>query len=259
MIAKYEQRRSTLTVTHNQGLIGYPIRFHKDLELLFLEEGSLEMLIDGVRYTMGPGDLCIVFPNMLHSILAQHSDKYLIMVSPVLLPEFGKQLSHSKPVCPLVTADRLPPIVGQLFRRCSQLRTDEKDRSLLICHVASILGEVLRIVPLQQRSSDPELVQRIVEFVVTRYSEDISLTQLAEAVGYSKFYVSRCLNDTFGCNFRALVNNYRIDTAEQMLLHSRDSVADIAYGCGFLNLSSFNRAFLKYCGISPTAYRKARQ
>jgi len=259
MLTKYEKQKSTLTVTHNQGTSGYPIRFHTDLELLYLEEGSLEMLIDGVCYDMKPGDLCIVFPHVLHSILDQKSEKYLIMVSPVLLPEYAKLLAQSKPTNALVSARELPPIVGQLFRRCAQLTAEEKDHSLLTAYVGIILGELLRVMPLQQRSADTELVQRIMKFVITRYSEDITLEQLADAVGYSKFYVSRCLNDTFGCNFRTLVNNYRINAAEEMLGHGQETVAVIAYACGFSNLSSFNRAFLKYCGVSPTAYRKEKR
>ena len=143
-----------------------------------------------------------------------------------------------------------------LFRRCAQLYAEQKDRTTLLCHVNSILSEVLQAMTLQMRSSDPDLVQRIVEFVWERYTEDISLEQLAEALGYSKFHISRCINDTFGCNFRTLVNNYRINAAEEMLLHSDKSITSIAYACGFRNQSSFNRAFLKYCGSQPAQYRK---
>lgn len=257
MLSRYEQQPSTLTITHSRRIhSGYPIRFHTDLELLYLEEGSMEILIDGVHYTLNAGDLCVIFPNILHSIIDQNTTKYLIMLSPALLPEHEKLLAQCKPVCPLLRADVLPEIIAPLCRRCNQLYPDGKGQGLLLSHVNSILGEALQLLPLQERSSDTDLVQQIAEFVLAHYSEDISLAQLASSLGYSKFYVSRCINDTFGCNFRTLVNSYRISAAEEMLLHSSQSVTAIAYACGFPNQSSFNRAFLKYCGENPTEHRR---
>lgn len=259
MISKYERLKSTLTARCNQVYAStpYPVRFHKDIELLYIEEGCLEIQLDMTQYRLEAGDLCAVFPNILHSITEQCCTKCLIMVSPALIPDFSKLLSQNKPLRPVLRANELPEIVAHLCHRCSQLRPTEKDRSTLLCHINSLLSEILQIMPLQQRSSDPGLVQKIVEFILSRYTDDISLEQLAQAVGYSKYHVSRCLNDTFGCNFRTLVNNYRINAAEEMLLHSDKTITSIAYACGFPNQSSFNRAFLKYCGMKPTQYRKA--
>ena len=257
MISQYERLKSIIFICNStRAHKPYPMRFHKDVEILYIREGVLEMQIESQRYRLESGDLCVVFPNMLHSILSQDCRKYLVTVSPGLIPDFYKQLSSNKPICPVLRGADLPPIVEHLFSRCAQLYAEQKDRATLLCHVNSLLSEVLQAMTLQMRSSDPDLVQRIVEFVWQRYTEDISLEQLAEALGYSKFHISRCINDTFGCNFRTLVNNYRINAAEEMLLHSDKSITSIAYACGFRNQCSFNRAFLKYCGSPPAQYRK---
>lgn len=256
MVSKYERLQNALTASFNCSNGSYPARFHKDVELVCVEDGFLEMQIDKSQYRLESGDVCIVFPNILHSVIRQECRKHLIMVSPALIPEFNRLFSQYKPHCPVLPAQEVPDVIPVLFQRCTQLYTFDGNRNIMIAHINSILSELLREMSLQPRSSEPELVQKIVEFILARYTEDISLEQLAQAVDYSKFYVSRCLNDTFGCNFRTLANNYRISAAEEMLLHSGKSITEIAYTCGFPNQSSFNRAFLKYCGMTPSQYKK---
>lgn len=255
MITKYEQPQAILTVSSRYVRQGYPPRFHRDLELVWLEEGFLEILIDNSLYRLEAGDVYVLFPNIPHNVTAQDCRKHLIMLNPALLPDFTKLFSQSKPLCPILPADKVPNIVPLLFQRCSQLHAEGAQQNALVSHINSILHELLPRMPQQQRSSDLGLIEHIVEYIYGNYSEDISLDKLAGFLGYSKFHISRCLNDTFGCNFRALVNNHRINAAEEMLLHTENSVLQIAYACGFQNQSSFNKAFLKYCGMTPTQYR----
>ncbi|MBQ3865893.1 MAG: cupin domain-containing protein [Clostridia bacterium] len=45
----------------------YPARFHKHLEIAFVEEGVLDVTIDNQTFELNKGDLYVVFPNLLHS------------------------------------------------------------------------------------------------------------------------------------------------------------------------------------------------
>lgn len=250
MVKQYEELTTTLSVYENKVRGVYPARFHKDVELVMVWEGSLEFMIDGANYTLHAGDLCAIFPNVLHAITAQQCKKTMILVSPALVPAVAEQ----KPGNPVIRAQQLDPIVPALFQRCLQLFR-EGNQSLLLQHINSILGELLPLLCVDKRSTSPELVHQIVEFILEHYNEPITLEQLAKKTGYSKYHISRTVADTFGCNFRTLVNNYRISAAEEMLLHKEKSVAEIGGDCGFQNQSTFNRVFLQQCGMTPREYR----
>jgi transcriptional regulator GlxA family with amidase domain len=49
----------------------------------------------------------------------------------------------------------------------------------------------------------------------------------------------------------------RISAARQLLIETETSVAEIAFRCGFRNLSNFNRRFRAMTGLSPREYRAA--
>lgn len=58
--------------------------------------------------------------------------------------------------------------------------------------------------------------------------------------------------------FRAVeyLSHYRINQACKELLSTKKSVLEIAFDCGFRNLSNFNLQFRKITGNAPTEYRK---
>ena len=98
-------------------------------------------------------------------------------------------------------------------------------------------------------------IHRLVMHLLNLYTEELTLESVSEALGYSKHHVSHAIADAFRCNFRTLVNSHRINSAQTQLLSTEKSVSQIAYACGFQNQSSFNRIFLKHCGITPSSFR----
>ena len=87
---------------------------------------------------------------------------------------------------------------------------------------------------------------------------DLKLNQLAAALGIKPHLLSQLLNDELKQNFPEFVNIYRIKHAKQLMSgedHSKKLIT-IAYDSGFNNKVSFNNAFKKIEGTSPSAYRK---
>ncbi|MEN9839911.1 MAG: hypothetical protein RL177_1390, partial [Bacteroidota bacterium] len=62
-----------------------------------------------------------------------------------------------------------------------------------------------------------------------------------------------------GQSFIDYLTTFRIRMASERLIHTRQTVAEIAYACGFNNLSNFNRAFLSRKQMPPGEYRRRYQ
>ncbi len=89
--------------------------------------------------------------------------------------------------------------------------------------------------------------------------EELTLNLLAEQCGQTTSHLSQIINQHFKMNFYDFVNQYRIEEAKKMLLssdHDRLSLLGIAYDCGFKSKSSFNRYFKKFCGTTPSEFKK---
>ena len=93
---------------------------------------------------------------------------------------------------------------------------------------------------------------------------DSSLTMqdLANQMHLNVRDASILINHTIGQHFFDFVNEYRIEKAMRILenpLNNKQTVLEILYEVGFNSKSSFNTAFKKYTGTTPTLYRKSRQ
>ena len=86
--------------------------------------------------------------------------------------------------------------------------------------------------------------------------EELSLKRLSEALEESENHLSETLSQQLNTNFFNFVNSYRIQHAKQLLKTTQQPISTILYDVGFNSKSTFNTAFKKSVGITPSAFRK---
>ena len=87
----------------------------------------------------------------------------------------------------------------------------------------------------------------------------VSLSDLSEKLSISSKNLSQVINQTFGKNFFDFINSYRIQEVQHILKDSRDdkmTILEAMYEAGFNSKSSFNTAFKKETGQTPSEFRK---
>lgn len=87
----------------------------------------------------------------------------------------------------------------------------------------------------------------------------LTLRTLADHCGTTTHQASAAINQCFGSNFYDWVNHYRINEACNALRNTNDGVSQICYAVGFNSKSTFNTAFRKQVGCTPTEYRKRNE
>ncbi|WP_160114667.1 helix-turn-helix domain-containing protein [Aquimarina sp. AU474] len=111
-------------------------------------------------------------------------------------------------------------------------------------------------------SNDDELFNKITELIVHNklYKEpNISLTKVSKMIGKTPQLTSSVINQYAKRNFNDFINYYRIQDAKKILQDVESdmfTISSIAFDTGFSSLSSFNSAFKKFEGITPSSYRK---
>ncbi len=85
---------------------------------------------------------------------------------------------------------------------------------------------------------------------------DLSLEKLALAVDTSKHILSQILNEELGTRFSDFINSHRVNEAKELILKRNKelSISGIALESGFNNKTSFNTAFKKFTGHTPTQF-----
>jgi AraC-like DNA-binding protein len=87
----------------------------------------------------------------------------------------------------------------------------------------------------------------------------LTIGQVARRSGYPEYLVSAVINRRFGGTFWDYINRLRVEAVRARLADREDArtILDIAYDCGFTSKSTFNAAFKRQVGETPSGYRKA--
>lgn len=100
-------------------------------------------------------------------------------------------------------------------------------------------------------------VQKVMEYLNNNFSKEVSLTEAAKIASMTEVSFSRFFKTKTGQTFIDTLNEIRLGNATRMLMETSQGVAEIAYLCGFNNISNFNRIFKKRKGNTPKEFRES--
>jgi AraC family transcriptional regulator len=98
-------------------------------------------------------------------------------------------------------------------------------------------------------------LQTMVDYIEDNLSENITLDQISNYVGYSKYYLNRIFSIYTGISIIDYVRKRKLN-AGMRELQGNKNILDIAFDYGYTSERAFSRAFLKEFGHSPSYYRK---
>ena len=100
-----------------------------------------------------------------------------------------------------------------------------------------------------------EIVEEIDECIKKRNDEALTLSVLAQKLGYSEFYISRKFKEISGMSFRDYLQQRRLAFALKEVRDTSRGLLQIALDFGFSSHEAFSRSFKETYGITPSAYR----
>ncbi|MEJ2618366.1 MAG: helix-turn-helix domain-containing protein [Ignavibacteriaceae bacterium] len=101
-------------------------------------------------------------------------------------------------------------------------------------------------------------LEKIMEQEKLYLDPSLNLIMLAKKISIAPCHLSRIINESFNKSFNSFVNYYRVkESTKYLIQNSREkmNILEIAYTSGFNSKSSFNNAFKKHMGLTPTEYR----
>lgn len=119
----------------------------------------------------------------------------------------------------------------------------------------------------ERSALSPAVRERIKQKLERAMEEDrlyadslLNLRSLSAALKEKAHYVSQVINQDFGVSFHEFVNGRRIEEAKRRLVEAPDrTVLDVALAVGFNAKSTFNTAFRRRTGMTPTEFRAGRK
>ncbi len=256
MKAFYETREGTIFVGE-MTRYPFPLHVHEMLEIAYVMQGECVMQIDGERYLLKPGDMALNFPLVPHSFeqLSPDVKGFAAFFLADSISEFSNTFHTMLPVKPVLRASEVPQDALYAIDKLMEHPGYEYFPTRLgYLHV--LLAHVLEALEFRsaEQMNEKGLADRVVKYIFDHACENITLSTTAHGLGISESHLSHLFSQQFHINFRRFVNAIRIDKAEALMRDPAMTLTAICYACGYENMRTFRRAFVRETGLLPTAY-----
>jgi AraC-like DNA-binding protein len=236
------------------------MHYHRDMELLFIDEGETSMQIAGRTLCVKGGSLLIVNPYEVHSGEVKrggYAHRCICFDMELLgLPHADQILSGGMGYVNVIEeAVSLEPHFTACYEAVKE-RTDGwelRAKGNLLMLFSSLTDRMVSTVP----SKDQTFSKGVLDYIEEHYAEDITSREVAEHFSYDHSYFCRKFKVLFLRKFSDFLNEYRVTIAKEMLL--AHSVTETAIKCGFQNIGYFSRVFKSYTGVNPSGYAKEKR
>lgn len=216
----------------------------------------------GKTYTLDKGHIFFLPPGVETYYEADKQDPWYyawIAFHGTFAGELMKKagLTEDHPVIGVRDADK----IGQMIRDTVNFpEVDAHDFLMRRGMLSLILAKVIE-------ESDSELqsgtdlyslsyADYAIRYIQLHFQEKIRIGKLAEHIGISRSYLVKVMKETIGMSPQEYLMKVRMEFAAHCIVHSEDSIRDVALRCGYEDSLAFSKAFKAYYGMNPTEARK---
>jgi AraC family transcriptional regulator, transcriptional activator of the genes for pyochelin and ferripyochelin receptors len=128
----------------------------------------------------------------------------------------------------------------------------------LVCETVRLFGAGQLVVAVCEGAHSEADSRRLLaarRMIDDRWSEKLTLDQIARACGLNRAKLTRGFREMFNCSIAEALAERRLLQARRLLLTTDLPVSSVGYESGYLNNASFSRAFGRHFGRSPSDYR----
>lgn len=244
---------------------------HTFYEILFCRSGNLQYLLGADRYRVGRGDLIFVPPGVSHSPLyldrlVEPYARYVIWIHPDFIQTLTEHFDFhplSEPVL-LRTKDSGWEYLENYFQSaCMESSTKQEgfqgcilsNAMQLMIHLTRACTHSKVLEPLTEKR---ELLDELIAYIEDHLSEKITLKSAAADFYISERSISRLFSEKMDVSFYRYVTQRRLIAAKVLIMNG-EPLESIGEQVGFLDYSTFYRAFKQAFSISPRQFKKLHE
>lgn len=252
----FREVKTRITFERRKGL-DFPAHIHDDIELVYVVRGGGLAYCDGRQYALTPGSFFLAFPNQTHHYAQCLEGEYIVLIlKPSRLLYHDGVFLDGQPesaVCP-----GAQELAGLLETALAEFRA-EGDSCIVDGYLTAFFGKLLKQCRIEKSHLSRDCVLSILQYCAQHFRENISVQELSQALHISRSHICHIFSRRLHIGFCDYVNSLRLNEAVKLLENKNFSMAEISDRAGFPTIRTFNRAFLKRYGSSPTAYRKMQE
>ena len=253
----------------------YPIHYHKDTEIVYVLDGSINLRNGYCTYSLNAGD---IFTNAGHEVHTMEADTENItavfhisnLFFTQFFPDLPKGCFRTNPSND--PSPRLPHLKHTLLQLLiAYLQKNINYRDTCIEHCMEVVRTLNRHFNLFAFNDDvvvhfncdnpviEERISHVINYIYANHELKITLDDLAEMEHLSSYYLSHLIRQYCGISFRDFLSFARAEWSEIYLLETDKKINTVAHMVGFSTSKYYEDAFVRWFGHTPREHRAANQ
>jgi len=237
---------------------------HDGYQLVYMREGLASFMVDDEVFQLVPGDLFYIPSNLPHAIVSigENPEAMVIQFKDDVLPKDPDTVPEFKFVYLLLKKGA----GGLAFRNVPSNVIDNLaitagiGKITELYHTLDYLGRNIasaRLLSKRIQTDDGSSVSSLAhQYLIEHYKDEIKLSDIALYCHQQEAALCRTYKRETGMTLFQHLQFIRIESACTMLRNTSLSISEVAYSCGFVTPSTFNRVFAGKMKMTPGEYRK---
>lgn len=267
---------------YDEDLRDYSVEWHwhEEFEFILVREGMLKVYVENDRIRLRPGEGIFINSGVLHAAerMGEEPGRYLSAVfHGRLLGGSADSVFWQKTVRPLMKDPELRYLllkaddswqketadcVSHAWEAVAEERDDyENEARYQLTKALGIMNARRPASELHisgQEKRNAERMKVMLQYIEDHYAEELIIADIADSASVSESVCLRCFRGVIGVTPIQYVKQYRIQRASELLLSTNMRSNEIAFRCGFSDISYFTRSFRELTGYTPVEYRRVR-
>ena len=244
------------------------LHWHASIELIRVLSGNLKVTLDNKSFDCKSGDIILVNSEVIHGAIPHDCVYRCLVFNPAFLKTgndgcnlfLDTLLSQECFLCDKIEDEDVRNII------CGMMQAMEEQKDGYAFKVIGLSAQLFGV--MQEKgllkneyyaSKDMHKLhklKRVLNFIRENFATELTLDDMAREADLSTKYFCSFFKTMTGTTPMKYLLTYRIERAARKLLGSDDSITQIAYDCGFNDLSYFIKTFKDIKKITPKNYRK---
>lgn len=247
----------------------FMMHIHKEIEIILVLEGSINITVEGKKYLLKENDLILVNTGERHSTSRTHESNSCLVFQfdPFYFEDYYPIFNRIKIDCKSFEHGEEDQAKFDIIRRhlARLIHYENKKRpgyemdigseTLLLIKSLVTSFEYTEYENDLQNEDNIGRINRILKFIDKNMEQGVTLEDVANAEDLSVYHLSRYFKKSLGMTFQDYKNLKRLDKAVKLLSNTDNTITSIAFQSGFPSVKSLNSIFKRYYNSTPSNYR----
>lgn len=244
--------------------------FHSNhYEICFVTKGGCEYAFDYKEFKLSPYEIVFINKGIAHNseITSPDSERVIINFNSEYLSKLGFSVIMLNEIFQTPVFKLPNKYTAELSHLLTKLIHESDYPSVFsskltngyLYEIFVILYRISKDIPTKHNLPTNSIIESATKYITQNFSEDLTLSNIAEQCHVNKYYLSKLFKEIMGINLNSYINIIRVHEATRILSETDLSILEVSQACGYNSLKHFCEVFKKNMGVSARDFRKQVQ